>query len=228
MFGFIIGRYVQCFVRVAHTVPFAAYFVVESNGLDGPLPEEILTLNATESLIFFNNALSEGIPEGISSLTALKLLDVESNDLTGEFFTESILSLTEIVALRASFNELNGSIPEGIGELTKLEQLWVAENQIGGNLPTQFGNLLSLGTNPNGVFESLDCSLSCIAHISPHCHKTHCFYITIPSLDQSSQSLECCRILHNFGCTATTLVALSPKSCTMRQSYESCGLIETS
>lgn len=72
------------------------------------------------------------------------MLDLEQNLLTGQFFTEAILSLSEIVALRASFNDLNGTIPEDIDRLSKVEQLWIAENQFNGALPTQLGNLQSL------------------------------------------------------------------------------------
>ena len=104
------------------------------------------TLEAIEVLIFFDNSLSSSIPDGIGALTSLKLLDLESNDLTGEFFTESILNLTELGALRASFNNLNGTIPETIDSLSQLQQLWIADNQFNGALPTQFGNLQALGT----------------------------------------------------------------------------------
>ena len=117
----------------------------ESNNLVGPLPEEISTLSTAEVIIFFNNFLSSSIPDGIGNLTELGLLDLESNDLTGIFFSESILSLTKIYALRASFNQLNGSIPEDINRLSGLNQLWVADNQLNGQLPRQFGDLTSLG-----------------------------------------------------------------------------------
>jgi Leucine-rich repeat (LRR) protein len=100
-------------------------------------------------LTFYNNSLSSSIPGSISNLTSLKLLDLESNVLTGTFFTESILSLTQLVALRASFNELNGTVPVGIGALVNLQQLWIAENQFNGPLPTEFGSLQALGKSPD-------------------------------------------------------------------------------
>lgn len=127
----------------------------ESNGLDGPLPDEISTLYTVQDLTFYDNSLGSSIPEGVSNLTALKLLDLESNALTGTFFTDSILSLTGLIALRASFNELNGTIPEGIDTLSGLQQLWIAVNQFNGPLPTQFGNLQSLGTIASSTLRDL-------------------------------------------------------------------------
>lgn len=119
--------------------------MTESNNLAGTLPDEVSTLYTLESLELFDNRLISDFPSGISNLTQLKLLDVEKCNFTGELFTESVLSLTELVALRASFNEFIGTIPAGISQLAKLKQLWIAENQVAGSLPTELAQLSSLG-----------------------------------------------------------------------------------
>jgi Leucine-rich repeat (LRR) protein len=112
----------------------------------------VSTLWTIESVELFDNRIIGNLPSGISNLTQLKLLDVEACNLTGEFFTESVLGLTEIVSLRGSFNTFDGSIPAGISSLAKLKQLWIAENQMTGTLPAELAQLSSLGTYMSNIF----------------------------------------------------------------------------
>jgi Leucine-rich repeat (LRR) protein len=105
-----------------------------------------------EALELYDNRLIDNLPSGISNLTALKLLDVEACNFTGELFTESVLSLTEMVALRCSFNAFTGKIPSEISSLANLKQFWIAENKMSGTLPAELAQLSSLGKYMNNVF----------------------------------------------------------------------------
>jgi len=119
---------------------------LNKNNLIGTIPNEISTLYDATCIEFYMNKLASNIPTGIRNLTALQLLDLENNSLSGSPFTSEILSLTSLIALRGSSNNFEGIIPSDIGRLTGLEQLWLSVNTLTGSLPSELGLLTSMQT----------------------------------------------------------------------------------
>ena len=95
----------------------------------------------------YNNYLDGEIPDELRSLTALKLLDIGYNAITG--VSEEIGSLGNLEYLNlSSFRSLDNTayvlekLPEGINNLTNLQYLDVGGNPVGGNY--DFSNLTNL------------------------------------------------------------------------------------
>ena len=66
----------------------------------------------------------------IRKLDKLEILDLHSNEITGEI-PENIMNLTNLKDLKLNNNNFHGDIPINIGSLTKLETLKLNNNQLG-------------------------------------------------------------------------------------------------
>lgn len=98
-----------------------------------------------QSIELFNNRITGNIPSTINTLTNLGLLDLEGNMLTGELFSDEMMSIaSNLKSLRVSFNMLEGSIPSSINNFTQLQEFWVARNQIKGKIPDEICQLKGL------------------------------------------------------------------------------------
>ncbi|GKV12600.1 hypothetical protein SLEP1_g23721 [Rubroshorea leprosula] len=78
--------------------------------------------------------------EFAENLKILRLIDLSSNNLTGEI-PQQIWSLFELVQLNLSRNQLTGRIPADIGQMRSLESLDLSRNQLSGRLPSSMSQL---------------------------------------------------------------------------------------
>ncbi|GLT82348.1 hypothetical protein SLE2022_007340 [Rubroshorea leprosula] len=78
--------------------------------------------------------------EFAKNLRNLRLIDLSSNNLTGEI-PQQICSLFELVQLNLSRNQLTGGIPANIGQMRSLESLDLSRNQLSGQLPSSMSQL---------------------------------------------------------------------------------------
>ena len=93
---------------------------LDRNGLNGPMPAELVRLERLRSLSLVGNQLTGSIPTGIGGLADLELLEV-------------------------SYNRLSGSIPPEIGGLVRLRELGARGNNFShGPLPRAMTNLDNL------------------------------------------------------------------------------------
>ncbi|KAL0437338.1 UNVERIFIED_CONTAM: hypothetical protein Sradi_0441700 [Sesamum radiatum] len=83
------------------------------------------------------------IPAELGNLTELRVLALDSNELTGEVPIE-LGNLDQLLNLNLSNNQLNGEIPQNIGQLTRLQYLDLSGNKITGNIPAALENCESL------------------------------------------------------------------------------------
>jgi DNA-binding SARP family transcriptional activator len=96
-------------------------------------------------LILTDNNLSGQIPQEISLLANLKMLNLEFNQLNGNIPPE-LGSLSNLESLSLSGNSrLSGSIPPELGDLTNLRTLVLSSyeggTQLSGQIPPELGNL---------------------------------------------------------------------------------------
>jgi Leucine-rich repeat (LRR) protein len=121
--------------------PWANYFDLSSNKLEGPLP--LFPGNLSE-LSLDNNMFSGPILENIGELLPnLFLLDLSSNSITGKI-PHSIGMLKELGILLLQNNSISGKLPPYWKDLDQLLVLDLAENNISGNVPSSMRHLSSL------------------------------------------------------------------------------------
>ncbi|GKV45697.1 hypothetical protein SLEP1_g52755 [Rubroshorea leprosula] len=80
---------------------------------------------------------------GGKNLEYVNNIDLSRNNLTGRI-PEEITTIPALTILNLSMNHLNGSIPNKIGNLRWLESLDLSHNQLSGQIPQSLSNLTSL------------------------------------------------------------------------------------
>jgi leucine-rich repeat protein SHOC2 len=113
--------------------------VLEDFGLTGSVPAEIGRLSALRVLDLENNQLTS-LPAEIGQLTSLEGLDLHSNQLTS--VPAEIGQLASLRQLSLGGNQLT-SLPAEIGQLASLRQLSLVGNQLT-RVPAEIGQLTSL------------------------------------------------------------------------------------
>jgi hypothetical protein len=83
----------------------------------------LTTLSFIFSRNLSENQLTGPIPENISSLAALNLLDLHGNNLGGIILPD-LERLTNLTSLNLSSNNFVGVIPDEIGQIFNLDTLW--------------------------------------------------------------------------------------------------------
>ncbi|ESR34610.1 hypothetical protein CICLE_v10004293mg [Citrus x clementina] len=118
--------------------------ILAGNPLDGILPSSIGNLSISlERFQMFNCRISGKIPQVISNLSNLLLLDLGGNKLTGSI-PVTFSRLLNLQGLCLAFNKLARSIPDEICHLAKLDKLILHGNKFSGAIPSCSGNLTSL------------------------------------------------------------------------------------
>ncbi|KAM4102243.1 hypothetical protein ACB094_05G209200 [Castanea mollissima] len=94
------------------TLQFVTTIDFSGNNLIGGIPDEITSLTALDTLNLSRNHLTGNVPKNIGNMRFLETLDLSKNSLSGPI-PESMSSLTSLVHLNLSFNKLAGRIPSG-------------------------------------------------------------------------------------------------------------------
>ncbi|MFS8014071.1 putative leucine-rich repeat-containing, plant-type, leucine-rich repeat domain superfamily [Helianthus anomalus] len=91
-----------------------AFFAVDLSGnmFSGNIPESITTLSGLQLLNLSNNELSGVIPPSMGNLIRLEALDISGNKLSG-MIPQDLVQLNFLEFLNVSNNKLTGSIPLG-------------------------------------------------------------------------------------------------------------------
>ncbi len=125
------------------TLDSLEYMHFWSNDLTGSIPAELGNMSSLINCILYRNDLSGAIPEELGNISSLKSLRLSENQLSGAIPGE-LGNLTNLTDLRLDYNQLSGFIPSEIGNLNNLTRLYLNHNQLIGNLPVTLGNLTSL------------------------------------------------------------------------------------
>ncbi|TVU24883.1 hypothetical protein EJB05_27347, partial [Eragrostis curvula] len=109
---------------------------LSSNSLTGEIPNEVTSLSGVKILNLSRNHLCGKIPINIGTMQLLESLDLSENKLYGEL-PQSLSNLTYLSYLYLSYNNLTGRIPRG-GQLDTL--YW--------QIPFMYDGKISLCGNP--------------------------------------------------------------------------------
>jgi len=106
--------------------------IIPENNLGVNIPIEFIYISQHwKKYFFFLNQIIGTFPPFIFSHTELKKLDIESNKIIFQIFTEKFLeSADNIINFLISFNEMkiSGSIPTKIGNFVSMRDFFIAGN----------------------------------------------------------------------------------------------------
>ncbi|KAI4326859.1 hypothetical protein L6164_019384 [Bauhinia variegata] len=129
-------------------------------GFHGPLPPNTISrLSALQILSLRSNVISGHFPSDFSNLKNLSLLYLQFNNFSGPLPSDfSVWKNLTIVNL--SNNHFNGSIPSSLSNLTELAGLNLANNSLSGDIPDlQLRRLQQLNFSNNNLQGSVPKSL---------------------------------------------------------------------
>ncbi|RXI08609.1 hypothetical protein DVH24_022753 [Malus domestica] len=130
------------------------YMYLDMNALEGVVSESHFSnLSRLTSLLWFlnlsSNSLSGELPECLTHLGDLVILDVGDNKLSGHIPKWLGVSLQNLSTLVLSSNNFNGSMPPELCRLTNIQNLDVSVNNIFGTIPKCLNTLTVLAQKGN-------------------------------------------------------------------------------
>lgn len=111
--------------------------------LKGNVSKSLGSLTSLKTLSLDSNNLTGPLPTEFGNLINIVNLDLSHNNFSGEI-PPSLLSLSNLTNLNLSSNLLTGSIPDNIGNLKSLQILNLSSNRLESRIPFTIGNLASL------------------------------------------------------------------------------------
>ncbi|KAL8493221.1 hypothetical protein ACS0TY_024443 [Phlomoides rotata] len=111
--------------------------------LTGPIHECFGELSSLREVSLGSNSLNSTIPSKLWDLSGLLILDLSSNNLSGQVSPR--IGTWEVNKLDLSSNPFSGNIPRSIGDYLSMESLWLSNNEFRGSIHT-LGNVKGLRT----------------------------------------------------------------------------------
>uniref|UniRef100_A0A0V0IUE5 Putative leucine-rich repeat receptor-like protein kinase-like n=1 Tax=Solanum chacoense TaxID=4108 RepID=A0A0V0IUE5_SOLCH len=105
------------------------------NEINGSLPESITNLSSLMVLNLESNNLDGEIPLDVKKLQKLSFLNLRNNRFRGDI-PAAIGDISGLVEIDLSRNNLTGEIPESVSELPNLSSFNVSYNSLSGPVPT--------------------------------------------------------------------------------------------
>ncbi|CAI5517017.1 unnamed protein product [Closterium sp. Naga37s-1] len=123
------------------------------------------------------------VPADIAAFTALQVLNLRGQDLSGPIPTDAFRNLTSLQELNLSFNPLNGSL-EFLAFLPALQYLDLHATQLTGEIPAALGNATALSflslAGTNLTASELPASLSALTKLA-HIDLSFLQFSSVPS-----------------------------------------------
>ncbi|CAL9777218.1 unnamed protein product [Musa acuminata subsp. burmannicoides] len=121
-------------------------------GIGGPIPPNTLSrLSALQILSLNSNNLTGAFPADFANLTALTGLHLQLNSFSGPLPSD-FSPWKSLTSLDLSFNDFNGEIPASISGLTQLTALNLSSNSFSGQIPDlELPNLRFLDLSDNNI-----------------------------------------------------------------------------
>lgn len=111
--------------------------------LKGSIPDEISILRQLKVLQLNENELTGTIPPSLDVLKQLEELELANNRLDGTIPAE-LCDMRNLRVFNAQMNNLTGSIPTEVGKLKNLTELSLEQNEIEGQLPKELFDSMKL------------------------------------------------------------------------------------
>ncbi|KAI8350289.1 hypothetical protein B0O80DRAFT_531390 [Mortierella sp. GBAus27b] len=163
------------------------------NGLSGPVPEDLSGLANLMILDISNNDLTGQIPASYGSLTRLRRFDMSSNLITGPF-PIAVTQMVNLQQLVLKNNCLTGSLPPELLRLKQLTELSIANNDFDGMLPSGlFSSLTKLrvvNMNQNGFTGEISPEIGSLVALLKFSARANEFKGRIPAEIGNCQQLE--------------------------------------
>ena len=131
-------------------IPQLKYLDLSRNSFEGQIHMflDALSKNNGNSLVYLglnSNSLNGTLPESLGALRNLQILDLSLNSFTGSF-PSSVGNMASLKKLALPLNSMNGKIPESLGKLGRLETLDLSSNRFSGAIPQSLAAISSLHT----------------------------------------------------------------------------------
>ncbi len=129
-----------------------------------------------------DNNLRGQLPEIVSELTALRILDLTDNGVTG-VFPQWIPSVKTLEEVRLGGNQFTGALPDSIGVLPKLRVLIADRNRLSGVLPQSLCSMTNgreINVNQNGLSGTIPPCLGSLPQLQSLDLGQNAFIGTIP------------------------------------------------
>ena len=117
---------------------------LESNNLQGTIPQDIVLLQYLRTLNLSKNQLQGGLPKELKKLALLQELYLDTNMLAGSLSNLDMSGMVDLTTLDISYNGFTDKLPDAFWSLKSLEQLVLDRNDFTGGVPSQIGNAQSL------------------------------------------------------------------------------------
>ncbi|KAJ4794831.1 Leucine-rich receptor-like protein kinase family protein [Rhynchospora pubera] len=132
---------------IGHTLPNIETIDLGVNWFVGPIPTSLSNASHLQNIVLTANSLYGKVPTNLGSLHNLSYLDLSWNQLeSGDWsFFSSLTHCKMLRILNLISNNLTGNLPITVGNLTtELERLLMGSNNISGIIPYEIGNLVNL------------------------------------------------------------------------------------
>ncbi|XP_017253279.1 receptor-like protein EIX2 [Daucus carota subsp. sativus] len=121
----------------------AMWIFLQENNFSGPIPDDISKMTQLNILDVSENHLTGTIPSSICAMTSLEVLSLRENHFTGQL-PHCWHEAQQLWALDISSNNLSGEIPSSIGLLISLIKLSLSNNSLRGEIPLSLQNCMKL------------------------------------------------------------------------------------
>uniref|UniRef100_A0A0E0PJM1 non-specific serine/threonine protein kinase n=1 Tax=Oryza rufipogon TaxID=4529 RepID=A0A0E0PJM1_ORYRU len=127
---------------------------IDSSGFSGPFPPTFSKLKNLNTLRASDNEFTGKIPDYLGSLTNLIDIILRNCKVSGNLGPVDFSMFTALILLDLSFNNITGEVPQSILNMGKLEFLFLGNNSLTGKLPDVISS--SLKTIYRFLLQSLE------------------------------------------------------------------------
>jgi Leucine-rich repeat (LRR) protein len=117
--------------------------ILRNNGLSGTVPSDLFDMPSLRVLNLESNEISFDFTAAANA-ASLESLDLTSTGLKSLTGVASLSSLPNLTFLSVASNQLAGPIPEALYRMTQLEELVLSHNEFSGPVNTLIGGMTSL------------------------------------------------------------------------------------
>ncbi|XP_021828964.1 receptor-like protein 12 [Prunus avium] len=135
------------------------FFSLSSNNLHGLIPTSICN-SQIQILDMSNNSLSGMIPQCLTAIRDISVLNLARNNLTGTISNVEVSENSSLEILEFATNRLGGQVPKSLAKCTKLKVLNMGNNNITDTFPCllkSISTLRVLVVRSNNFYGGIEC-----------------------------------------------------------------------